>query len=112
MNKRTKHRRAGRIAGALIGVLLAILICAALVRGFGALMMGGLSMISEAGNMPVGDVAAPSAQPTMPPLAEETAPPDEEEALTDPVEVPVLQTPEQLAETAVDLTPPPDAPIG
>jgi len=104
--------RSAKALGCALGALILLLIALFLLRGFGALMMGGLKMLNDAANVPAVPPAA-TAQPTMPPLDEETPLPEETGAeLADPVELPVVATPEQLAETAVDLTPPPDAPIG
>lgn len=103
-----KDKRGGvRLVGCALGVLLAALLLMLFAKGLFGAVMGGLSLLRET------DVeSSATAQPTVPPFEEmpgieETAPP-----FVDPVEVPVEKTPEELAETAVDLTPPPDAPIG
>lgn len=102
-NKRT----GAKWLGALLGVLLALLLGALALRGMSALLLGAL----QAGSEP--SAPARSFAPTMPPLKETIAPEESEEPLwSDPVELPVVLSPEELAETAVDETPPPDAPVG
>ena len=107
-----KAEKRGKIIGALIGVLMALIVCALILRGMGALLMGGAQLLHEAGGaeMPISTPV-----PTMPPLVEE-APADQNENGQEEsgrqIEVPVEMTPEELAENAPDLTPPPDAPIG
>ena len=73
--------------------------------------MGGLERLNEAGNMPE-ENSEPAVQATIPPIVEECLPEEAGTEWTAPVELPVVQTPEELAETAADETPPPDAPIG
>lgn len=107
-----KAENKGKIIGGLIGILLALAVFAMILRGMGALLMGGAQLLHEAGgeNAPVSTPV-----PTMPPLDEE---PLAEENMDDQgetaqqVELPIEMTPEELAENAPDLTPPPDAPIG
>ena len=87
-----------------------------LLRAAGALLMGGLEMINEAANTPE-EEAPSSAAPTMPAFIEEewTQAPDSEDSGMQPtgeVELAIEKTPEQLAGEAIDLTPPPDAPVG
>lgn len=108
-----KNRRGARAAGCALGILLAGSIVVLLLRGFGALLLGGAELLREAAGSP--ERAVTAAPATMPPLEEENAAEetrDSDEEWADPVELPIVSTPEQLAETAVDLTPPPDAPIG